>query len=112
MFLGCNVDSCLSTGNNGGSIGSITKSCYGDFSCEYAAYNGYLTSILPISDQLGTDNMHKNSDLFSKYRYALVTVPIYYGSRFVFEIFNPKAFIFFDLDIPHQALNEIQFSLP
>ena len=87
-------------------------------------------SILPISDQLGTDNMHKNSDLFSKYRYALVmenadvpgyisekilaaflsgTVPIYYGSRFVFEIFNPKAFIFFDLDIPHQALNEIQY---
>jgi len=37
------------------------------------------------------------------------TVPIYFGSRFVFEIFNPKAFIFFDLDIPHQALSQIQF---
>ena len=68
------------------------------------------------------------------------TIPIYYGSRFVFgkgvmfclancyikglltplfvklpfiiiqsEIFNPKAFIFFDLDVPQQALGQIQF---
>ena len=74
--------------------------------------------------------MHHNRELFSQYRYALVmensdspgyisekilaaflsgTVPIYFGSRFVFEIFNPKAFIFFDLDVPHQALSQIRF---
>ena len=87
-------------------------------------------SIQPISGELGTDHMHHNRELFSQYRYALVmensdspgyisekilaaflsgTVPIYFGSRFVFEIFNPKAFIFFDLDVPHQALSQIRF---
>jgi len=25
------------------------------------------------------------------------------------ELFNPKAFIYFDLDVPHQALTQIQF---
>jgi len=70
-------------------------------------------------------------EVFSRYRYALVmensdspgyvsekilhaflsgTVPIYYGSRFVFEIFNAKAFIFFDLDMPHQG--ERKWPLP
>mmetsp|Transcript_7023 Transcript_7023/g.15523 ORF Transcript_7023/g.15523 Transcript_7023/m.15523 type:complete len:121 (+) Transcript_7023:1-363(+) len=69
-------------------------------------------------------------ELFSRYRYALVmenndapgyvsekilhaflsgTVPIYFGSRFVFEIFNPKAFIFYDPTKPEQALRQIQF---
>jgi hypothetical protein len=69
-------------------------------------------------------------EVFSRYRYALVmensdspgyvsekilhaflsgTVPIYYGSRFVFDVFNAKAFIFFDLDMPHQALSQIQY---
>lgn len=82
------------------------------------------SSIQPISDQLGS------IELFSHYRYALVmesagvsgfvsedilhaflsgAVPIYFGSRFVFEIFNPKAFIYYDLDLPQQALSQIQF---
>jgi len=88
------------------------------------------SSIQPISGQLGLDQQHNNMELFSQYRYALVmenadvpgyvsekilhaflsgTVPIYFGSRFVFEIFNPKAFIYFDLDIPQQALSQIRF---
>lgn len=37
------------------------------------------------------------------------TIPIYFGSRLVFDIFNAKAFIFFDLDAPQQALSQIQF---
>mmetsp|Transcript_1327 Transcript_1327/g.3147 ORF Transcript_1327/g.3147 Transcript_1327/m.3147 type:complete len:108 (+) Transcript_1327:3213-3536(+) len=41
--------------------------------------------------------------------YLSGAVPIYFGSRFVFELFNPRSFIFFDLDIPQQALNQIQF---
>jgi hypothetical protein len=88
------------------------------------------SSIQPISGHDGTDQQHLNMEVFSRYRYALVmensdspgyvsekilhaflsgTVPIYYGSRFVFEIFNAKAFIFFDLDMPHQALSQIHF---
>jgi len=87
-------------------------------------------SIKPISGQLGTTQQHNNMELYSHYRYALVmenadvpgyvsekilhaflsgTVPIYFGSRFVFEIFNPKAFIYFDLEIPQQALSQIRF---
>lgn len=87
-------------------------------------------SIQPISGELGLDHQHNNMDLFSHYRYALVmentdvpgyvsekilhaflsgTIPIYYGSRFVFEIFNSRAFIYFDLDMPHQALSQVQF---
>lgn len=88
------------------------------------------TSILPVSSSGDRDAQGQNSNLFSRYRFALVmenadapgyisekildawlagSVPIYFGSRFVFEIFNPKAFVFFDLAIPQQALNQIQF---
>lgn len=87
-------------------------------------------SIQPLLDHVGKDNQRDNIEVFSRYRYALVmensdspgyvsekilhaflsgAVPIYYGSRFIFEIFNAKAFIFFDLDMPHQALSQIQF---
>ena len=88
-------------------------------------------SIMPVSGSTGPDNQRDNLDLFSKYRYALVmensndavgyvsekilhaflagAVPIYFGSRLVFDIFNAKAFIFFDLDAPQQALSQIQF---
>ncbi|EED90150.1 THAPSDRAFT_269403, partial [Thalassiosira pseudonana CCMP1335] len=62
------------------------------------------------------DQQGANAELFSHYRYALVmentevegyvsekildaflsgTVPIYFGSRFVFNVFNPRAFIYF-----------------
>lgn len=88
------------------------------------------SSIQPILDHVGKDHQRDNIEVFSRYRYALVmensdppgyvsekilhaflsgTVPVYYGSRFVFEIFNAKAFIFFDLDMPHQALSQILF---
>jgi len=88
------------------------------------------SSILPVSASNDRDTQGHNSNLFSKYRFALVmenadapgyvsekildaflagSIPVYYGSRTVFEIFNPKAFVFFDLDIPQQALNQIQF---
>ena len=88
------------------------------------------SSILPVSASNDRDTQGQNSSLFSKYRFALVmenadapgyvsekildafiagSIPVYFGSRFVFEIFNPKAFVFFDLAIPQQALNQIQF---
>ncbi|KAL9180549.1 hypothetical protein ACHAXT_011002 [Thalassiosira profunda] len=88
------------------------------------------SSIQPVSGHTGIHHQHNNMELFSRYRYALVmentdapgyvsekilhaflsgTVPIYFGSRFVFEIFNSNAFIYFDLDTPQQALSLIQF---
>ncbi len=88
-------------------------------------------SIMPISRSTGADNQTDNLELYSRYRYALVmensndatgyvsekilhaflagTVPIYFGSRLVFDIFNAKAFVFFDLDAPQKAVSQIQF---
>lgn len=37
------------------------------------------------------------------------TVPIYYGNSLVFDIFNSRAFIFFDLKAPHEALGRIRY---
>jgi len=37
------------------------------------------------------------------------TVPIYYGSRQIFDIFNPESFIFFDPEEPQKALSYISF---
>jgi len=67
---------------------------------------------------------------FSKYRFALVmehiarefyitekilgsflagTVPVYYGAPEVFDIFNPEAFIFYNISDPEPALHRIAF---
>jgi hypothetical protein len=37
------------------------------------------------------------------------TVPIYSGESLVFDVFNSRALIFFNLDDPHEALSRIQF---
>jgi hypothetical protein len=87
-------------------------------------------SILPVSEASDRDMQGQNSILFSRYRFSLVmentdapgyvsekildaflagSIPIYFGSRFVLDIFNPKAFIFFDPALSQQALNQIQF---
>jgi len=34
-------------------------------------------------------------------------VPIYYGTRDVFDVFNPKAFVYYDVENPDKALTEI-----
>jgi hypothetical protein len=37
------------------------------------------------------------------------TVPIYYGTKEIFEIFNFKAFIYFDINNHKEALDRIQY---
>ncbi len=77
------------------------------------------SSIRPIFGHFGLEHQGDNVQVFSRYRYALVmensdspgyvsekilhaflagAVPIYYGSSYVFNIFNSKAFVFFDFD--------------
>jgi len=74
----------------------------------------------------GTDTVHTLAD----YRFALVmensvvdnyiteklpnavragVVPIYYGTRDVFKIFNADAFVFYDVDDPRPALDRIAY---
>eukprot|EP00584_Thalassiosira_punctigera_P009877 CAMPEP_0172533350 /NCGR_PEP_ID=MMETSP1067-20121228/6083_1 /TAXON_ID=265564 ORGANISM="Thalassiosira punctigera, Strain Tpunct2005C2" /NCGR_SAMPLE_ID=MMETSP1067 /ASSEMBLY_ACC=CAM_ASM_000444 /LENGTH=1015 /DNA_ID=CAMNT_0013317979 /DNA_START=86 /DNA_END=3133 /DNA_ORIENTATION=+ len=37
------------------------------------------------------------------------TIPIYYGTTEVFDIFNPKAFIYYDIRNPQEALERIRY---
>lgn len=70
-----------------------------------------------------------NKDTFNHFRFCLVMenhdlegyitekimnafmggcIPIYYGTKEIFDIFNAKSFIFYDIDNPQSALNEIR----
>ena len=69
-------------------------------------------------------------DVMSEYRFALVmensnapgyvtekianafmagTIPVYYGTKDVFRLFNPDAFIYYDIEEPQKALKEILY---
>lgn len=37
------------------------------------------------------------------------SIPVYYGTSEIFDIFNPKAFIFYDIEKPQQALDRIAY---
>lgn len=84
---------------------------------------------IPKQDWTKRDRYYENWKLYSKYRYCLVLentatskyitekiflaflggcIPIYWGTRDIFNIFNPKSFVFYDLDNPDKALREIQ----
>lgn len=68
--------------------------------------------------------------LFSKYRFALVMentkqdgyitekiinaflagcIPIYYGTLEIFDIFNPRAFVYYDIENPQDALDRVAY---
>jgi len=82
----------------------------------------------PYLDLLDTNPVDGNEVMYGNYRFGLVlenyyregyitekllnaflggTVPIYYGTRQVFDIFNDKAFIYYDIENPQQALDRI-----
>jgi hypothetical protein len=71
-----------------------------------------------------------NNILFRKYRFALTmentaitgyisekimipfaagTIPVYYGTREIFDVINPKAFIWYDIHNPREALDRIRY---
>ena len=85
-------------------------------------------SIAPFQRQKG--EWANNRELFLDYRFALVmensyqegyitekiinaflggAVPIYYGTREIFDIFNRDAFVFYDLQHPEEALKKISY---
>ena len=41
--------------------------------------------------------------------YMAGTVPIYYGTKQIFDIFNSKAFVYFDINNPQEALSRIKY---
>lgn len=84
---------------------------------------------IPKEDWTRRDSYFENWKLYSKYKYCLVIentvtseditekifpafmggcIPIYWGSKDVWNVFNLKAFVFYDMDHPNEALEEIK----
>ena len=76
------------------------------------------------------EKRHDNYKIFSKYKYCLVMensnvpgyisekilfgylggcVPIYYGTKEIFDVFNPKSFIYYDIHQPQLAIQQLQY---
>ncbi len=86
--------------------------------------------VFQIAPDLTEKNkFHGNDKFYSRYRYAMVmeneykdgyiteklttafsagTIPVWYGTRRVFDIFNEKAFIFYDIENPEAAIQQIR----
>lgn len=83
-----------------------------------------------VDEELVSKKWLENHKLLRKYRFALVLektkedgyitekivnaflagcVPIYYGTEEIFEIFNPQAFIYYDIEAPQTALDHIAY---
>ena len=76
------------------------------------------------------NSYNRNSMLFARYRFALVmenlnkegyitekivnaflggAIPIWYGTREIFDIFNKDAFVYYDIENPEEALERIRY---
>lgn len=83
-----------------------------------------------VAEDLNRKSSYFNRVVFQDYRFMLLmedanipgfiteriidgflsgTVPIYYGTTQIFDIFNPKAFIYYDINNPQEALERIRF---
>ena len=87
------------------------------------------SNITEIPTDIGIGNWHENIHHYAGYRFCLTMehtgdhptyvsekillafiagcIPIYYGADLIFDIFNPKAFIFYDIKNPQPALDQI-----
>ena len=86
-------------------------------------------SIIVNDDMNGGRSNYFNKVMFQDFRFMLLmedanipgyitermidgfmagTVPIYYGTTQIFDIFNPKAFVYFDINNPSEALDRIR----
>jgi hypothetical protein len=97
--------------------------------CEPYAVGTRPMSII-AGDNLSDGSSYFNKVMFQDFRFMLLmedasipgyiteriidgfmagTIPIYYGTTQIFEIFNAKAFIYFDINKPSDALDRIRF---
>ena len=76
-------------------------------------YNARLSSVVEVMRQyrfaLVMENSNKPGYVTEKIANAFIAgaIPVYYGTRDVFKIFNPDAFIYYDIEQPIHALQEI-----
>jgi len=90
-----------------------------------------ISDIVSAPDHLRDAEWRQNSNEFGAYRFCLVSekqnapgyisekilnaflarcisIPIYYGEPFVFQIFNRDAFIYYDIASPQAALDRVR----
>lgn len=92
--------------------------------------NDNRPSTLIVPEDLSRQSNYFNKVVFQDFRYMLLmedanipgyiterivdgfmagTVPIYYGTTQIFDIFNKNSFIYYDINDPQEALNRIRF---
>ena len=90
----------------------------------------YETTSIQVSMPPRSKGWESSVEFYSQYRFGLVlenkkkkgymsekilvafmcgTVPIYYGTTDVFDIFNERAFIYYDVENPQPALDRIAY---
>eukprot|EP00986_Skeletonema_menzelii_P012997 scaffold7349_cov145-Skeletonema_menzelii.AAC.11 len=91
---------------------------------------GSRPSSVIIPDWTNRDNRLLNKSIFNEFRFVIAmetvkspgyitdkilnvfmsgAIPIYYGTTQIYGIFNPKAFVFYDIDNPQLALDRIAY---
>mmetsp|Transcript_3332 Transcript_3332/g.5031 ORF Transcript_3332/g.5031 Transcript_3332/m.5031 type:complete len:441 (+) Transcript_3332:120-1442(+) len=92
--------------------------------------SGNRTNLVKTNHDVSIANWEKNIDTYSEYRFCLVLehsighetyisekilmafiggcIPIYYGPELIFDIFNRKAFLFYNISDPQPALDQIK----
>jgi len=91
--------------------------------------NGSRTNLQKVQNGIGLMNWWDNTKLFSKYRFCFVMehskspayitekiimafiggcIPIYYGLDIILDIFNEKAFVYYNISDPQPALDQVK----
>lgn len=91
--------------------------------------DGNRTNLVKTNNKKSLRNWWTNTDLYDKYRFCFVMehvnqngyitekilmafiagcIPIYYGSELIFDIFNEKAFVYYNISDPQPALDLVR----
>lgn len=101
-----------------------------DGKCQGNADIGNSTNLERTTNGIGIRNWWQNTQLYSKYRFCFVMeheqnhpayvtekiamafiggcIPIYYGPDMIFDMFNEKAFVFYNISNPEPALKMVE----
>jgi hypothetical protein len=106
-------------------LSEIVELHYGG-GCQINTPNSRKANAPPIKGA----RIHANSNFYRNFKYCLVMenraysgyiteklldaffggcLPIYYGTQEVFDIFNPNAFLFYDIENPQPVLDQIRY---
>ena len=97
------------------SVSEAGGNCFGHYPNLHKPLSTYhwaeITKPSPFRFELCMDRLVKPGYITEKIVRAFIqgSVPIYYGTKEVFQLFNEDAFIFYDIDYPQKALDLIAY---